>query len=201
MSPAETLSDQTIHCLYYTDHSRTIEVLVGASSFLCLPDISFICCYNLWRLWILEHDPKWYLWPIILLVMGLMKDCCCYENKILWYTFWTLPLRKTVKEKWKQMADSRHTTYTYHIHIYWLLSIHWTLFWLEKHLDLLIHCKTLKYRWPWDMVHLNLSFVPLALSRVSNLSTLTILHAISVQGFQVESIISMESHYQFMFSW
>jgi len=41
------------------------------------------------------------------------------------------------------MADSRH------IHIYWLQSIHWTLFWLEKHLDLLIHCKTLKYRWPW----------------------------------------------------
>ena len=52
---------------------------------------------------------------------------------------------------------------------WWLQSIHWTLFWLEKHLDLLIHCKTLKYRWPWDMVHLNLSFVPLALSRVSDL--------------------------------
>jgi len=48
------------------------------------------------------------------------------------------------------------------------------------------------------MVHLNLSFVLLALSRVSDLSTLTISHAISLQGLQVESIISMESHYQFI---
>ena len=29
----------------------------------------------------------------------------------------------------------------------------------------------------------------------------TVSHAISVQGFQFESIISMESHYQLMFSW